>query len=45
MERLMTRVKNGKMVLVPAGPGTYGHRTQVRAEVWREYLRQFLNAL
>ena len=43
MEGLMKRVRNGKMVLIPAGPNTYGHRTQVRADVWREHLRQLLD--
>jgi homoserine O-acetyltransferase len=43
MERLMARVKNGGMVLVPAGPQTEGHRTQVKAEVWREHVRAFLD--
>jgi homoserine O-acetyltransferase/O-succinyltransferase len=45
MERLMPRVKNGRMVLVPAGPNTEGHRTQVKADVWREHLRTFMNGL
>jgi homoserine O-acetyltransferase len=45
MQRLMPRVKTGRMVLVPAGPETEGHRTQVKAEVWREQLRQFMNSL
>ena len=43
MEGLIKRVRNGKMVLIPAGPNTYGHRTQVRADVWREHLRQLLD--
>jgi homoserine O-acetyltransferase/O-succinyltransferase len=45
MERAMARVKNGRMVLVPAGPETEGHRTQVKADVWREHLRAFMKAL
>jgi homoserine O-acetyltransferase len=45
MQRLMPRVKTGRMFLVPAGPETEGHRTQVKAEVWREQLRQFMNSL
>ncbi len=45
MERVMARVKNGRMVLVPAGPQTEGHRTQVKAEVWREHLRAFMETL
>ncbi|HXG87457.1 MAG TPA: alpha/beta fold hydrolase [Vicinamibacterales bacterium] len=42
MERVMPRVKNGRLVLIPAGPQTEGHRTQVKAAVWREHLREFL---
>ena len=45
MERVLARVKNGRMVLVPAGPQTEGHRTQVKAAVWREHVRAFVKAL
>jgi homoserine O-acetyltransferase/O-succinyltransferase len=45
MERVMPKVKGGQMVVVPAGPETEGHRTQVKASVWREHVRRFLNAL
>jgi homoserine O-acetyltransferase len=45
MERVMARVKSGRMVLVPAGPQTEGHRTQVKSEVWRDHVRAFMNGL
>jgi homoserine O-acetyltransferase len=45
MERLMPKVKNGQMVVIPAGPETEGHRTQVKASVWREHVRRFVNTL
>jgi homoserine O-acetyltransferase/O-succinyltransferase len=45
MERLMPAVKTGKMVVIPAGPQTEGHRTQVKASVWREHLRDFMTRL
>lgn len=45
MERVMPQVTGGRMVVVPAGPATEGHRTQVRAAVWREHVRTFMNAL
>jgi homoserine O-acetyltransferase len=45
MDGLMARVRTGKMVMVPAGPATEGHRTQVKAEVWSKYLSEFLNSL
>jgi homoserine O-acetyltransferase/O-succinyltransferase len=41
----MARVKNGRMLLVPASEKTEGHRTQVKADVWREPLRAFLDGL
>jgi homoserine O-acetyltransferase len=41
----VSRVKNGRLLLVPASPQTEGHRTQVKAEVWREPLRAFLRGL
>ncbi len=45
MERLMPRVKRGRMVLVPASTETEGHRTQVKASVWREHVRAFVDSL
>jgi homoserine O-acetyltransferase len=45
MERLMPSVKSGRMVVVPAGPETEGHRTQVKASVWRDHLRAFMDGL
>ena len=45
MERVMPKVKGGQMVVIPAGPDTEGHRTQVKAGVWREHVRRFVDAL
>ena len=45
MERLMPRVKTGRMVIIPAGPQTEGHRTQVKAIVWRDHVRRFMDTL
>ena len=45
MERVMPKVKGGRMVVIPAGPQTEGHRTQVKASVWREHLRRFVDDL
>ena len=45
MSQAMARVKSGRLLLVPAGPHTEGHRTQVKAAVWREALRPFLKGL
>lgn len=38
-------VKTGRMVLIPASPETEGHRTQVKASVWREHVREFVRSL
>ncbi len=45
MERVMPKVKGGRMVVIPAGPETEGHRTQVKASVWRQHLHAFMNTL
>ena len=45
MERVMPKVKTGRMVVIPAGPETEGHRTQVKASVWREHVRRFMEAI
>ena len=45
MERVMPKVKTGRMVVIPAGPETEGHRTQVKASVWREHVRRFMSTL
>jgi homoserine O-acetyltransferase len=45
MERVMPKVKTGRMVVIPASKETEGHRTQVKASVWREHVRQFMDTL
>jgi homoserine O-acetyltransferase/O-succinyltransferase len=45
MERVMPAVKTGRMVLIPGGPESEGHRTQVKASVWREHVREFVRSL
>lgn len=45
MERVMPRVRNGRHVMLPPGPGSHGHRNQVRAELWRSHLARFLSSL
>jgi homoserine O-acetyltransferase len=45
MEPLMPKVPSGRMVVIPAGRDTEGHRTQVKASVWRHHLRAFMEAL
>jgi homoserine O-acetyltransferase/O-succinyltransferase len=45
VERAMKRVKNGRYVLIPAGPNTHGHFSHFYAELWKPYLIEFLATL
>lgn len=45
MEQLMTRVKNGKYVLIPISDQTRGHGTHSLPAVWGGYLAEFLKGL
>ena len=42
---VMRRVPHGRLVVIPAGPETEGHRTQVKASVWRRHVAEFVAAL
>ena len=41
----MKRVKNGRYVLIPAGPDTHGHFSHYYAKLWKPYLVEFLASL
>ena len=45
MERVMPKVKNGRMVVIPASQDTEGHRTQVKASVWRAHVARFMDTI
>jgi homoserine O-acetyltransferase len=45
IERLLPPVKTGRMVVMPAGPDTEGHRPPVKAIAWREHHRAFMDGL
>jgi len=45
VERAMERVKNGRYVLIPAGPDTHGHFSHFYAKLWKPYLIEFLREL
>jgi homoserine O-acetyltransferase len=45
MQRVMPRVSKGRFVLIPASPGSSGHRNQTRAAVWRSELAAFLKSV
>jgi homoserine O-acetyltransferase len=42
LEREITRVANGRAVVVPAGPETRGHGTHTVAAVWKRHLEELL---
>ena len=44
MERAMTRVKNGKLHLIPASEDTRGHGTTGVEKYWKEALPAFLES-
>jgi homoserine O-acetyltransferase len=44
MEREMARIKDAKLVMVPASAETHGHFTHLRAAVWKRYLAEFMKA-
>ena len=43
-EQLITRVKGGRFVLIPAGPATRGHGTHTWAALWKQHLAALLAA-
>lgn len=45
IEPVIARVPKGRHVVVPAGPGTEGHRTQVKASIWSTFVAEFMSAL
>ena len=44
-ERVMPKVRGGRAVVIPAAPGSSGHRNQTRAAVYRDELAKFLGSL
>lgn len=44
LEREITRVAQGRAVIVPFGPDTRGHGTHTIAAVWKRYLEELLAA-
>ena len=42
-EREIKKVKNGKLVLLPASEQTHGHGTHTMAAVWQQYLKELLD--
>jgi homoserine O-acetyltransferase len=42
LEREITRVPNGRAVVLPLSPATCGHATHTLAAVWKNYLEQLL---
>jgi homoserine O-acetyltransferase len=42
LEREITRVPNGRAVVIPESDATYGHGTHTHAAVWKSYLVELL---
>jgi homoserine O-acetyltransferase len=42
LEKEITRVPKGQMVMIPAGPQTRGHGTHTMAAVWKDQLARLL---
>lgn len=45
IEPLIAQVPRGRVAIVPAGPATEAHRTQVKASVWADHVAAFLKSL
>ena len=45
IEPLIAKVPHGRHVVIPTGPTTEAHRTQVKASVWAAHLGRFLSGL
>jgi homoserine O-acetyltransferase/O-succinyltransferase len=45
LEPLIAQVPRGRHVVIPTGPTTEAHRTQVKASVWAAHLGRFMNDL
>jgi homoserine O-acetyltransferase len=45
VERAMARVRDGRYVLIPAGPDTHGHFSHFYANLWKPYLVEFMARL
>ena len=45
VERAMKKVRDGRYVLIPAGPDTHGHFTHYYAAIWKPHLIEFMKAL
>jgi len=45
IEPLIAQVARGRHVVIPTGPATEAHRTQVEASVWAAHLGRFLDSL
>jgi homoserine O-acetyltransferase len=44
LEREITRVKNGRVLLIPASDQTAGHGTTARAKFWKQELGELLQS-
>jgi homoserine O-acetyltransferase len=45
VEKIMPRVQGGRAVVIPAAPGSSGHRNQTRAALFKDQLGEFLKSV
>jgi homoserine O-acetyltransferase len=45
LDQAMQRVKNGRLLLIPASAETRGHGTASMAKLWQQQLQEFVNAV
>ncbi len=45
MEKQIARMKEAKLVMIPASAGSHGHASLIQAALWKSYLAEFLASL
>jgi len=45
VERALKQVRDGRYVLIPAGPNTHGHFSHYYAQLWKPFLIEFMKTL
>ena len=43
-EKMVSRMQNGRFILLPISDATRGHGTHTVAAVWKDYLAEFMRA-
>ncbi|WP_147413458.1 hypothetical protein [Pseudorhodoplanes sinuspersici] len=45
LDEAMARLRNGRLVVIPAGPQSRGHYTALQASQWKSYLVEFMDQI